>query len=221
MYAFGGVIGLYFYDRPLGFEIFRMKWLHVCCITFLSLQATLFCSLTRFYWAKWRFHIRAFVYSVPGMLGNLYVSLRFLTCSGREDCVPESLKYHAMCYISAVLAGFFFISKFPERMFPGRFDIVGQSHQLFHFFVVMATSSQIKALLLDSEVRLRLLQNDSVQPTFESTLGMYCLTVLGNFMIVFTLSVLTVKGYLVHQNERKQNSVSNRLIHNQTHCKSE
>lgn len=39
--------------------------------------------------------------------------------------------------IYSVGAGFF-VSRFPERVWPGKFDIWGSSHQVFHVLVVVA-----------------------------------------------------------------------------------
>lgn len=39
-------------------------------------------------------------------------------------------------------------TKFPESRFPGKFDIVGSSHQLFHILVVFATVAQLIGILL-------------------------------------------------------------------------
>ena len=38
-----------------------------------------------------------------------------------------------LCYI---LGAFLFMFRFPEKLFPGKFDIIGSSHQIFHILVV-------------------------------------------------------------------------------------
>lgn len=35
-----------------------------------------------------------------------------------------------------IVGALFYIAKFPEKFWPGRFCIVGNSHQIFHFFVL-------------------------------------------------------------------------------------
>jgi adiponectin receptor len=40
-----------------------------------------------------------------------------------------------------------YASRFPERMHPGRFDIWGSSHQIFHVLVVLAASSHLVGLV--------------------------------------------------------------------------
>jgi adiponectin receptor len=41
----------------------------------------------------------------------------------------------------------FFASCVPERWYPGRYDLVGASHQIFHFCALAAATAQLKALL--------------------------------------------------------------------------
>lgn len=41
-------------------------------------------------------------------------------------------------YIIGVLI---FIARFPEKYFPGRFDLLGSSHNIWHFFVLAAAIS--------------------------------------------------------------------------------
>lgn len=39
-----------------------------------------------------------------------------------------------------------YASRVPERWFPGKYDLVGSSHQVFHLFVVAAVVSHLLAL---------------------------------------------------------------------------
>jgi len=54
------------------------------------------------------------------------------------------------CWLLLILALVLYVSCFPERWFPGEFDLVGNSHNLFHIFVVIGSSL---ALLAASRVR--------------------------------------------------------------------
>ena len=40
--------------------------------------------------------------------------------------------------VTYVLGGLIYITRFPERKYPGKFDYIGSSHQLFHITVVVA-----------------------------------------------------------------------------------
>lgn len=44
-------------------------------------------------------------------------------------------------------ADLFFQARWPERFWPGSFDIWGSSHQIFHVLVVMAAASHLYGLL--------------------------------------------------------------------------
>ncbi|KAM9798358.1 membrane progestin receptor beta [Neosynchiropus ocellatus] len=59
------------------------------------------------------------------------------------------LKFHALHVGSMLISAFFFCTAIPERFFPGRCDIVGQGHQLFHLFVSLSTLFQQEALFQD------------------------------------------------------------------------
>ena len=38
--------------------------------------------------------------------------------------------------------------RFPESEWPGKFDKIGSSHQIFHVFVVLAAASHLRGLLV-------------------------------------------------------------------------
>jgi len=46
------------------------------------------------------------------------------------------------------LGACFFVSQWPERRWPGRFDLVGHSHQLWHMFVALAAGSWVNGMLM-------------------------------------------------------------------------
>lgn len=48
-----------------------------------------------------------------------------------------------------LLSAFFFSCPVPERFSPGRFDIVGHGHQLFHIVLSLCTLAQQEALFQD------------------------------------------------------------------------
>lgn len=56
---------------------------------------------------------------------------------------------HALQVVFFLKAAFFFSCPLPERFFPGRCDIVGHGHQIFHTFLVMCTMCQMEAVLRD------------------------------------------------------------------------
>ncbi|KAK2854335.1 hypothetical protein Q5P01_006996 [Channa striata] len=61
----------------------------------------------------------------------------------------SALPLHFTQVVLFVLAGFFFSCPIPERFSPGRYDIVGRSHQLFHILSSLGLLAQQEALLQD------------------------------------------------------------------------
>ncbi|KAK7388413.1 hypothetical protein VNO78_23229 [Psophocarpus tetragonolobus] len=59
-----------------------------------------------------------------------------------------------MAILYATGAGFY-VSRIPERWKPGAFDIAGQSHQIFHVFVVLGALAHSVATLVILDFRLR------------------------------------------------------------------
>lgn len=51
--------------------------------------------------------------------------------------------------ISATTSAFLYATHIPERLWPGKFDIIGQSHQIFHLTAFVCTWSQFIALRRD------------------------------------------------------------------------
>jgi adiponectin receptor len=45
-----------------------------------------------------------------------------------------------------VLGAVVYCTRFPESLFPGKFDYIGHSHQLWHLLVVSATMTLYKAI---------------------------------------------------------------------------
>ncbi|KAK3293281.1 mPR-like GPCR protein [Chaetomium fimeti] len=71
-----------------------------------------------------------------------------ITMFGWSQMVKQSGMPYYLVEGGFLLAGtFFYATKFPESRYPGKFDIWGSSHQLFHIMVVLATVTQLVGLL--------------------------------------------------------------------------
>ena len=64
-------------------------------------------------------------------------TLHFLILNGPESVGQLSLYYMKVMMIMYLTGAFFYTTRVPERLFPGKFDIWFQSHQIFHFLVVV------------------------------------------------------------------------------------
>ncbi|XP_071370964.1 membrane progestin receptor beta-like [Centroberyx affinis] len=61
----------------------------------------------------------------------------------------SALPLHGLQVVLFTLAAFFFSCPIPERFSPGRYDIIGHAHQLFHLLLSLATLAQQEALFQD------------------------------------------------------------------------
>lgn len=81
-----------------------------------------------------------------------------------------SLADHMQQVLWFMCGGFFFSSDIPQRFFPGRFDFVGHSHQMFHVCIMMTTLKQLDAIYKDIIADKENLYA-SQPPTFWGTYG--------------------------------------------------
>lgn len=67
----------------------------------------------------------------------------FLYVSSQEDvaCVVPYMLAMFGCYGAGA---FFYLQRWPEKHWPGRFDILGHSHQVWHVFVLLAAVSWVR-----------------------------------------------------------------------------
>ncbi|KAM8888820.1 membrane progestin receptor beta-like isoform 2-T3 [Synchiropus picturatus] len=64
-----------------------------------------------------------------------------------------AMPLHLLQVVLFLLAAFFFSCPIPERFSPGRYDIIGHGHQLFHLLLSLCTLAQQEALYEDFLVR--------------------------------------------------------------------
>lgn len=202
VYAFGFMMASFYYERPINHWFYASKWPHLGAYAVISVAATLFCCLTRFYWSRFRFVVRTAIYTVPVLLGTLPIILRVAVCEGPKDCNPENYFFLLAGYFVTMVSAFFFATKIPERFFPLTFDIFGASHQLFHVTIAMATTIQMKFLISDSSVRRSALEQDPIQATFGSSVLVYVAAAMGNFLTFLVFTALRVRGYLQNKKEK-------------------
>jgi adiponectin receptor len=105
-----------------------------------------FCLQPKFREPKWR-PIRATIFVCYGLSGVLPV-LTGLYKYGVEYCLKRGqLKYILLEAIFYIAGAMIYAARIPEKFSPGKFDIWGHSHQIFHVFVVIAACCHGRALL--------------------------------------------------------------------------
>ncbi len=179
--------------------IYKYKWTFIIVCIAVSTNAVLLCSLSRFFCAKKRYLVRGVSFCFPYMFGISPFIIRFFTCviTG-EQCIYETLHVHFLTYLTSVAMIIFFVSKWPERHHPGKFDFFFHSHQLFHFASATSTTSQLYSLQIDAIIRRDLLQLDHYfQPDlFNTIIPLFAVLLLG-CIIIGILSFLLFKGVIL------------------------
>ena len=85
---------------------------------------------------------------------NFQPSVNNSSSSANSEQNSSYFKYDSDIYYliqttSATLCALLYTTHIPERLWPDKFDIVGQSHQIFHLMAFVCTWSQFIALRLD------------------------------------------------------------------------
>ena len=96
--------------------------------------------------------LRIAAYALPFTFDSLPMIHRMRFCSPQE-CTARALYPHTTQYFFALTASFVYILHVPERFFPKVFDIIGQSHQIFHICTATASYYQLQGLLMDIKDR--------------------------------------------------------------------
>ena len=204
MYMYSGGVAYYYYERPLASTFYKWEYLHLGLQTSINISALISSSLSRFFWRQNRHIIRAFSF-IPGFVFDLVpVFLRWSGCHS-NDCIPSSVPYHLFMILCCSFLILLFVTKFPERYAPGKFDVVFQSHQLLHVFGSLATTAQIKLLLLDSRARQACLTDDTkstgIYPSAYKSYSLFLITLTTKLAVIFVMWILLHKGIIKSNKE--------------------
>ncbi|XP_022786962.1 membrane progestin receptor delta-like [Stylophora pistillata] len=154
---------MYFYNRPIrtGWRIFESALLYTIIGASLSFLATFLCCLTKVGLRKRSSALRI----IPVFAGwlntvlSLAVGVTMCSCHAGTACqsfiacnelLITYFRRHCFC---SILGGLIYGSKLPERLLPGKFDILGSSHHFLHIFGALSTEYAFKILLVTIESR--------------------------------------------------------------------
>lgn len=86
---------------------------------------------------KW-FRVRVFLYVLLSACG-VVPAIHWICINGgfESEIVRALAPKVVVVYLLGSAAFFFYITQFPERCFPGKFDFVGASHQVWHVIIVL------------------------------------------------------------------------------------
>ncbi|XP_062406455.1 membrane progestin receptor beta [Sardina pilchardus] len=155
VYQYGCALGHFFYCAEAAWR--RTAGLGALFLPGAALLAWLSCACCCFAKAHYRrpYPLRRKVCQlIPTSLAYFLdispVVHRLATGDWERDA---ALPFHAAQVAFFLMAAFFFSYPFPECFLPGRCDIVGHAHQVFHLFLSMCTVCQLEALFRDFVAR--------------------------------------------------------------------
>uniref|UniRef100_A0A8D0DSG7 Progestin and adipoQ receptor family member 9 n=1 Tax=Salvator merianae TaxID=96440 RepID=A0A8D0DSG7_SALMN len=196
-YGFASTVAYYYYLLP-GLSLLepgalgrylqqRLGW-HVDCrapiaaysalvlpVAFaLAVACTVACCKSRSECCAYPFAVRTFVFVMPlSMACPIMLESLLFDLHGHN---PTLFVHFYRRYFWLLVAAFFNVSKIPERIQPGLFDIIGHSHQLFHIFTFLSIYDQM--FYVEEGLRLFLRDPPPTQPTFAGTVGYMLLLIL-------------------------------------------
>ncbi|OQE17833.1 hypothetical protein PENSTE_c019G06159 [Penicillium steckii] len=91
--------------------------------------------------------LRGGTFTILGISAMLPIFHSVYTLGYDRACVEIGAGWFLAEGVSLLVGVDFFVSRIPERLSPGSFDIIGHSHQLFHTFAVVGSACHVMALL--------------------------------------------------------------------------
>lgn len=169
LYTFTSSQAMFFYARPMNTQWVIFEWpsLYLCLAALFSFLVTYGCCKTDAAVNKFSTLLRA----LPVLVAWVFSTLPFtvgvtlcschatsISCRAFSACSNESIGYYLRHVFCTILAGFMYSSRLPERLFPGRFDLIGNSHHFLHLCVALATEYAFKIM----ELNVSYLKNENL-----------------------------------------------------------
>lgn len=147
VYQYGCALGHFFYTSTPTWRASILGRYFLPGTAFLGLMSNLGCCVAKSRYTKPYPLQRKVCQLIPSslayFLGISPVLHRLITVSWDEE---PSLNIHALQILFFLSSAVFFSCPIPECFFPGRFDIFGHGHQIFHVLLSLTTLSQLEAL---------------------------------------------------------------------------
>ena len=185
---------MFFYNRPIntGWRIFESALLYTAIGAFLSFLSTFLSCLVKFAFKSHKTYgaIARVVAVFAGWINtilSLVVGITICSCHAVTTCQSflscnEIMVSHFMrhCFY-AIAGGIIYASRLPERLLPGKFDMIGNSHHFLHIFAALSTEYAFK-ILGDALQSRRYLENERLT---HSLVGITVLDTILPTLIVF------------------------------------
>ena len=193
IYSLGSAIVYTYYVFPSSFVNSTLHNMYVPTACIMAVVCTILACLSRLaHTLKLQKILRLSAFVLPYAFCSFPLLYRVLFCE-EEDCSSEALRLHRQQFILAFITSFIYATHIPECFAPGRFDIFGHSHQLFHVMGVITTYRQMQALVSDLGHRRAFLLAAIGMPTLGGTLALLGTLVFINLIIVTMFSLLVWK----------------------------
>lgn len=191
----------------------------------VAIICVLSCCNTREKWRQHRYIIRTLVFLLPFLISSTPVFYRLLTrspystSSSFAASTAMSMFFYRHC-LWLLVSAIFNISKLPERLAPGCFDIWGHSHQWFHCCTFLSILDELH--MIKAEVRAILLSPTLLLPpatlsrlpgpTIVSTYGVMLLlqTTIITIIVWFSWHANCIYGSHISQKLAKEHSMKHR-----------
>ena len=188
-YAFGGAMLYFFYSRPLGEEaplIFKSAPVfHIIAAVLCILCTAVMCISRHRCSDKWKYVIRTLAVAVNFLYDISPYIYRWLfsqeTDTGYDLGSLHYFKRHLICYLVSAIAN---ATKLPERLIPGVFDFLGQSHHFLHVLSAMGAADAFTTAQIDLKGRRDALMQFTPEGWFENCLLWMAVVFALNFALV-------------------------------------
>jgi len=210
IYSFGSALAYRAYVFPANlFHIeFERSFLYVAGAS--SIISAVFTCYSRFIPDEKRVlqkTLRIGWFAVAYIWTEIPLVSRIATCSVNEMSETSILMGESPCDMSATyhylqmaamgVATFCYATHIPEKFFPGRFDLFGNSHHFLHVFGVLATHFQMQGILIDVDHRREFLtENDMLLDSFSGLL-LPLTVILSIFLVLSSFSLYVLFFYYV------------------------
>lgn len=109
----------------------------------------------------------------------------------------EAILYHSRQFFWAATGISVYGFHIPEAIYPGKFDIIGHSHQILHICGILATYNQLWACLADMNSRRQLLRDANALDSGGADLTLVIVVLVADLIAVaaFTVKLFFETGF--------------------------
>ena len=191
-YTFTSSQVMFFYTRPIytKWVIFQSPYSYLCIAALLCGIATYSCCKTGANTSKFSTLFRTVPFFAAWMNTGLpfIAGVTFCSCHATKNCLAFSacsdlsIGYY-VCHVACTcLLGLVYSSRIPERLWTGKFDIFGSSHQLFHILAALSTEFALRVI----ELSIKQAKDEAEamsDVSFFNTLGLSVVMLIANALI--------------------------------------